>query len=379
VRAIAAGLPLDEVVTLISPGPTAQVAVADVDRDGIADVIATSASPVMVSVFRGTGQARFAPRLDLALPGVPRALAVADVTGDGHPDLVVACLSQWVSVFAGRGDATFAARIDRTVGSGPAALALGDVTGDGRTDLLAAVELQSQVSILPADGVGGFGARRGYPVAGSPDGLVVDDLDADGRADVAVTAPAVDELTVLRGMPEGRLEYWSSLSVSADVRAIAGARLDADGAPDLVLADASAGALTVIRGDGAAGFASSSASRRWRASRRSRWRTWTRTAGSTPWSRARPPVCSPCTWAMVTAASGRDGLRAGRPARAVATGDLNGDGHTDVAVALGGVAGVALRIATSTRISLFTFPNPSHFGDPVMLQASVSPPTRAAT
>lgn len=367
------GSRLDETVSLAAAGPTLQVAIADLDADGVRDVIATSAEPAVVSVFRGTGGGAFAARVDRALPGAPRALAVADVTGDGRPDLVVACFAQWVSVLPGLGDGTFGPRLDLAAGSRPSALEVHDVTGDGRPDLVVAIEVTNQVAVLPADGAGGFGARMSHPVSGGADGLAVGHLDGDGRADVVVGATAARELTVLVGAPAGGLAYWNVVSLDAAPRTLAGAYLDADAALDVVIADDGA-SLTVLRGDGAGDFSSRVA--------------WPSLAGVTGLAladvdgdgRLDAVAASPSAGAIaVHPGDGNGGFgaateypQAGRP-HAVAAGDLNGDGRTDAAVALEGAAEVGLRIATDTRISLYAHPDPSRFGEPVMLQASVWP------
>ena len=70
----------------------------------------------------------------------PSSVAVADVNGDGKPDLVVANYgSNTVSVLLGNGDGTFQApahlRRRRPI---PLSVAVADVNGDGKPDLVVA-------------------------------------------------------------------------------------------------------------------------------------------------------------------------------------------------------------------------------------------------
>ena len=47
-------------------------------------------------------------RLVLATPAEPRAVAIGDLNGDGHPDIAVACdADSFVALFFGHGDGTF--------------------------------------------------------------------------------------------------------------------------------------------------------------------------------------------------------------------------------------------------------------------------------
>ena len=68
------------------------------------------------------------------------SVAVADVNGDGKPDLIVANeQSNSVGVLLGNGDGTFQTAV--TYGSGgdyPYSVAVADVNGDGKPDLLVA-------------------------------------------------------------------------------------------------------------------------------------------------------------------------------------------------------------------------------------------------
>lgn len=72
---------------LIGPGLTA-MAVGDIDRDGLDDVIAAQGTSVIVLSIDGA-TVTSTPVLS-SLPAAVDALAVGDVTGDGKPDLVIA-------------------------------------------------------------------------------------------------------------------------------------------------------------------------------------------------------------------------------------------------------------------------------------------------
>jgi hypothetical protein len=76
-------------------------------------------------------------------------VAVADVNGDGRPDLVVANFSSnSVSVLLGNGNGTFQSAVNFGVGSGAISVAVADVNGDGRPDLVVANYHSNTVSVL---------------------------------------------------------------------------------------------------------------------------------------------------------------------------------------------------------------------------------------
>jgi len=72
------------------------------------------------------------------------------VSGDGKPDIVTANAGGGVSVLLGAaaGDGTFGAKTDYTAGSVPIAVAIADVNGDGTPDLAVANYTGTSVSIL---------------------------------------------------------------------------------------------------------------------------------------------------------------------------------------------------------------------------------------
>jgi hypothetical protein len=115
------------------------VAVADLNGDGIPDLVIANAAAGTVSVLLGIGDGTFAPQRTFPAGPAPIAVAVADLTGDGRPDLVVAdAAAGTVSVLLGNGDGSFQTQHTFAVGSDPSSVAVADLSGDGIPDLVVA-------------------------------------------------------------------------------------------------------------------------------------------------------------------------------------------------------------------------------------------------
>jgi hypothetical protein len=227
-------------------GPVS-LAVGDVNGDGKPDVVVgnyclkSSCNGSNVSVLLSHGDGTFQAPVSFSTGGVnPWAVAIGDVNADGRPDLVVANLCQssancnngTIAVLLGNGDGIFGApTIYNAGGYWNFSVVIADVNGDGIPDLLVGNYLQCStcsagaVSVFLGKGDGTFQAPVKYDSAGyEVYGLAFGDLNGDGKPDIVVTnncqsstaCPGPGGVSVLLGNSDGTFR-GPSLTVRADI------------------------------------------------------------------------------------------------------------------------------------------------------------------
>ena len=204
----------------------------------------------------GTGTGRFGPAAAVAVPS-PYGVAVADVNNDGLPDLVSSGLGS-VMVRLGTGGGAFAATTSSTaVGRSPQALALGDVNGDGNLDVLTADYLANTVSVVLGGGSAGFPATASFTLAvTNPRGVALADVDGDGDLDVLAASRTTSTVAVWRNSGTGTFGPPVAVAVGADPYAVALADVDQDGDLDLLAANYAGASVSVLLNDGTGAFGS---------------------------------------------------------------------------------------------------------------------------
>ena len=272
--------------------PTA-VAAGDLNGDGKLDIaVVNSSSTNNVGVLLNNGDGTFASPVSYSAHAAPQGIALGDFNGDGKLDVAVANGgSSDVSVLLNTGNnGTLGAATNYSIGNGntPYQVAVGDLNGDGKVDLAIANEGSPTVGVLLNKGNGTFAAVASYNFGSDALSLAIADLDGDGKLDLAVGDYGGTMVGVLLNAGNGTFGSATGYSGGAkSPSSVALGDLDGDGVPDLVVANVlpvSGTTVGVLLNNGNGTFA-----------------TPLSTTSATPW--------------------------------AVAIGDLDGDGVSDVATA----------------------------------------------
>jgi hypothetical protein len=184
------------------------VALADINGDGKLDMLVAYAISCEVcqsstGVLLGNGDGTFQPTIIYSGVG-GGTVTVADVNGDGKPDLLVTsgCISNsncgngTVGVLLGKGDGTFQSAVAYYSGGYQAdSVAIADVNGDGKPDLLVANGCflantdceDNPVGVLLGNGDGTFQTVATYASGGfDQTSIAAADVNGDGRSDLLV-------------------------------------------------------------------------------------------------------------------------------------------------------------------------------------------------
>jgi hypothetical protein len=193
--------------TTVGTGPNS-MDVADLNKDGFPDIVVVNlcyAPPsdcrTSLDVMLNNGNGTFQSPLRYATDGSRgNSVAIADVDGDGNPDLAVTNTQYpfpTVSVMRGNGNGTFQPAVSYVLspsnpnGPVPNRVIAADVNGDGKLDLLVALVFASApvragaISVLLNHGDGTFLAPTLFDSGGyDPTDLVAVDINGDSIRDL---------------------------------------------------------------------------------------------------------------------------------------------------------------------------------------------------
>jgi len=121
----------------------------------------------------------------------------------------------------------------------PRSMAVADLDGDGRPDVLVTNPAASELEWYHQDESGALLLPERYPTLQSASDVVVADLDGDGRPEILVLSPDEQTLGLARRSPGGRIEFPARLFTEGKPTAVGVGDLDGDGKPEIVYATAS--------------------------------------------------------------------------------------------------------------------------------------------
>ncbi len=240
---------------------TRSIATADIDGDGKLDIIVTNSSTDKASILKNTssvGSISFATKVDFATTGHPEAIAVADIDGDGKPDMVVGNYSSnSFSVFrntSAAGIISFETKIDYpTTGTTPFSLVVGDLDNDRKLDVVVANQNSDLISIfknISSPTNISFASAIRYATGSSPVSLALLDIDVDGKQDLAVLNSTSNNISLYRNASTlGNILFSDKIDFITDPspRGISVGDLNGDGKPDIAIVCSGTNVVTVMK------------------------------------------------------------------------------------------------------------------------------------
>jgi hypothetical protein len=241
-------------------GSTYQAKVADVNGDGIPDLVVLNlctgsfkyshctAGPTL-TILLGLGNGKFQPAVSYPVnESGSYSFALGDLNGDGKLDAVVTsfcstptCAEQrgTIGVFIGNGDGTFQPVVTYYTGGAAAAVAIADVNGDGKPDIAVVNGTSDTVSVFLGNGNGSLQPPVLYSVFGDAPSIAIADVNNDGAPDLIVGSgdfSVIAGASVLLGNGDGTFQspsIYSSLEYGAT--SVAVADVNGDGRPDVLV------------------------------------------------------------------------------------------------------------------------------------------------
>ena len=216
-------------------------AVAELNGDGAPDVVVYNFDVNTYAVLLNDGAGALGPP-SLVTPTLGEAarFVVDDVDGDGVADLVFnSQVSPSIEVRLNNGDGTFGAALLSTSSVATSFIAADDMNGDGTLDILTCDAFDDTVSVLLGNGDGTFQTPIATPVAfpgaSGPTGIDSADFNGDGRVDVAISLNS-GEAAVLLGLGDGTLADATPYDLGGGIgQEVVAIDLDGDGDDDLMV------------------------------------------------------------------------------------------------------------------------------------------------
>jgi hypothetical protein len=218
--------------TFAAPAIPFGLAIADLTGDGMLDVLVGGALDATLAILPGDGAGGLLPPVALAGVRGARDLTVGDLDGDGLPDILVDVEWSETQVLWNLGGGAFSASL---LYLGEGRMHVADVTGDGVADVVLA---GYRPRVLVQEGCRRLAAASHVRDGNGGERVLLADMDGDGRVDLV--APRGAAIAIGRGAGDGTFQPPILIPTSEASPLVAVGDLDGDGLPEIVHAGTSA-------------------------------------------------------------------------------------------------------------------------------------------
>lgn len=241
--------------SLMTPSSPRAIAAADVDGDGFTDIAVSQKNSASIALFRNNHRNGFFPAGEYSAEQEPEALAFADISGDGFPDIIVANrASKSISILNNNGNGTFSSN-HFSVSVDPAALAVADCNNDGVLDIAVVSPTDSSFYIFQFKN-SQLQSTNKVHLAGIPSGVALEDFNNDGYIDGAVSVRSRNRLALLKNDSTGKFTFDKFFTVGTTPEAVIAydAVLGSDGYVDLATINSGTNNISILKNDKSGSF-----------------------------------------------------------------------------------------------------------------------------
>lgn len=188
----------------------------------------------------------------------PEHLVIRDFNGDGRPDMAIANAgSNTIAILLGSPSGGFGGGpLLSAGGAGAKFITAGDVNLDGFIDIVVTNQSTNNCAIYRGLGNGSFAPLFNITTGlNGPASVAINDFNGDGKADLAITNQGVNSISFFAGNGAGLFSPLPSLSTPlATSRSILTGDFNADGKADLVVTVSTPNTIVTFLGNGSGSF-----------------------------------------------------------------------------------------------------------------------------